>query len=78
MAAVTGRLGGVLDLLPGGLETRIIPVVAVEPHRRTANGEAQDKRQKRSHMQEVYSLCGILIVLPPMNSRITASPGMMS
>ena len=25
-----------------------------------------------------YSLWGILMVLPPMNSRITASPGMMS
>ena len=26
----------------------------------------------------VYSLCGISMVLPPMNSRITASPGMRS
>jgi hypothetical protein len=53
----------------------------------TACGESPKVRvttwnRRNTHRQRnaarAYSLCGILMVDPPMNSRISASPGMMS
>ena len=39
---IAGRLGGGLDLFPGGLQPGIISVVAVEPNRRATKSDAQD------------------------------------